>query len=411
MGREVKQAAALGSVEWLEIQRFTDDGGGLFEKKPPSIVNRQLGATGSICHGDGTIGGSMHKEVEEYVEARYLALCSPQAAYDWLSNLPRPKPNGRDGKDVLYRLFSGSKDWSAGREATLLNRNDPLIDYALARWGLSAVVAEKLYPRLSTEDRMTMRACHVAGGGPRKPLEADGDQPMQEAAFLLTNPYAPDDLLKLFFTRSGPFEKITDDQFGAMLKLTGSNTWLHQWEYLDDAPERAESYYPMIRTVWALSMSVPVDQNWADNIWHVLDKLSLTNFDQRDEAVERWRIEQPGKDQHHHASFHVRRLLSRGQPDAMHSDDLAVRLGAYSVFHADKYPGWQEIVVRDGVLGGYNLINNTDLFVSAKNRDQMRDVVVQIARDANDNRVYQAFKDAEKKHRDKKPDWFDPKYQ
>ncbi|MFD1940827.1 hypothetical protein [Paradevosia shaoguanensis] len=347
----------------------------------------------------------MHKAVEEQVETRYLVLCSPQAAYDWLSTLTRPSPHGMSHSDILHLILHGSSEWSAGREATLMERNDPLIDHGLARFGLSKRIADELYTRLPHHDRLTMRAYHASGGGPIAPLDTGGSNAIQEMAFLVGNPYTADDVMKLFFTRTGPFRRLDDEEFGVALKIAATNAWLHDDVFQRERPIRQDSFYSMVREAWTVPMRVPINQEWAAILVAMFDKLTPIEAD-LDGIISRWQIDDPAKEHSAQYSWQLRKIVGRYISGGVDASDLATRLGAYSGFSSDTHNDWERFAARDGVLGAISLMENRSLWAWPTHRSKLRELVIKVARDHNDYHIWPMFQEKEKALQTSNPEWF-----
>jgi hypothetical protein len=350
----------------------------------------------------------MHRDIESLIDARYLELCTPQMAYEWLKELQRPEPTGTSRTD-FFAKFLGPKDWSRNHEMALYGRDDRMIDYGLARYGLSAPVANELYKRLPHKDRLVMRACHPAGGGPLEPLKLETDEAIQEMAIIVGNPYLEDEVLKQFFERTGAFKRLDDEHFLAALKIAATNPWLH-----DDTDERkkhsrSESYWEMLKVAWSLPGIVPVERKWSDALWELYRNMEPVGVDFAT-MINRWYIDEEGKDPERQSSWNLRRLLGRYIQGGGDHADLAVRVGFYSAFYNKDFTERQRqieaYVTRDGVPAAYALIENRGLWMWFDLREKLKEVVLQVARENSDQRLWATFERKEKEHKERNPDWW-----
>src|SRR5919106_5351436 len=111
----------------------------------------------------------MDEKTNSLIEGKYLSVCLPEMAYQWLRSRT---PDTSVYRNAPYVRMSGDHHHY---EMILLERNDPLIDFGLARYGWSIEVANKLYERLDHASKCAMRAYHLAQGGPTEPfLQMDG---------------------------------------------------------------------------------------------------------------------------------------------------------------------------------------------------------------------------------------------
>jgi hypothetical protein len=362
---------------------------------------------------DDLAGGIMHKDIQKALDARFLAVCTPQMAYDWLAAQPKPNLFRSRGGELFGGLFGGVFDPTAEAEHTLFLREDPFIDYALARFGQSARVAAMLYPRLSLEDRKVMRACHAAGGGPLKPLLETSPDVVQELAFWVVNTNIGDDGLEHLFKKTGPFEKVEDAQYRALVELTGSNARLsmpYEREFMDGFDDY--SYHKIFQLAWGMTATAPATQEWAGALYALLYQAipHIHGLD-LDAAIERWRIDdKPEETKKAHGmsnSWYLRALLGKFKGDAgLASDDMAIRSGAYTVFDPQSHAEWQDFAKRDALVFFNAALENGAIWRNFG--DRMR--LSQIAWNIDNNSSLDspnAFKARQSFWKKKHPEWFE----
>lgn len=355
----------------------------------------------------------MDQNIQRILEARFLKVCSAQMAYDWLASQPRPEPRlgSRRVNDLFAALLSHHFDPTVDQEFALLSREDPLIDYALARFGTSPRVAEALYPRLSQEDRCVMRAYHFAGGGPLKPLLESTPEIIQELAFWVGNPNIGDDALFDLFDRSGPFENVDDEKYCALIEIAAYNPRLAT-PYEGSILELGDiGYNEVFAKAWSMAVTVPATQAWASALRILLSHTlpHVQNLDV-DAALERWRIDEKPEDKDHPASmpasWHLRALLGQFLGEAgLESDDMAVRAGAYRIFQPSKFPDWPKFGERDGQTFVESAWHNEGIWREPAQRERLFEVArkadTSLAGDSLTNYVAR-----ERYWKSKHPEWF-----
>ena len=327
----------------------------------------------------------MHKEVEEFLEEHFLTVCTPQMAYEWLEKQPRPELFRNRAGEMLGGRCGGIFAESAGREDALLARNDPLIDYGLARFGTSHRVATALYPRLGQQDRLVMRACHAAGGGPLKPFEEISPEILQELAFWVGNPNIGDDAFEQLFTKSGFFEKVEDDKYRGLIELASRNARLsmrYDRKIMDGFDDY--SYHKVFQLAWDMAGTAPTTQAWAKAVRALLDH-TLPDLRALDLPVvlERWRIDDKPEDNDkpysHSPSWHLRALLAQfAGEEALKSDDMAVRAGFYQSFSPEQHPEWPTFAERDGMVFFDGALYNDAIWRTFPERARLREIAWKI---------------------------------
>jgi len=352
----------------------------------------------------------MHEHIQKIVDQRYLELCAPQAAYEWLRDLPPLRG--------FYRnrfSDSGAKD---EHENVLLDRDDPLIDYALARYGRSGEVATKLYSRLSPADRRVMRACHFAGGGPSEFNTGSGTSPdqMNEMEVWVVNPNIGDEAFSDLFNRRGVFEKATDDQWQTLLAWAGMNPRLstpYESIFMDGYDEY--TYCKTFHEAWLLTKSVPTTQSWAGTLNALLENMVADSHDlDINAALERWQIDEEGKasspwysqSQSWYLRSHISGLLPADK-SLVSSPDVAVRASFYQRFNPRLYSEWPDFAKRDGDIFFNYAMNNELLWRSEDDRQKLSDIAWDLPDKHSTMDAPNSLKAVESRMRRNHPEWFD----
>src|SRR5262245_38908287 len=117
------------------------------------------------------------------------------------------------------------------QETVLVERNDPYLDYALARYGTATKACAAVYGRGDSYIRSTFLAHFPNGGfaqffqgfepGPQMPRTVD------ELRALVTNKSLTDALFQDCFEKKGPFEHLSDEEFQTVIVSAADNPRLH----------------------------------------------------------------------------------------------------------------------------------------------------------------------------------------
>lgn len=351
----------------------------------------------------------MHQHIKEIIERRFFEICTPEMAYAWLRDQPPAKDLHRNR---YSRLGEGDE-----HEQVLLSRNDPLIDYGLARYGRSSEVAEALYERLKHADRCVMRACHVSGGGPET-FDIDEEispDILEELKCWVTNPNIGDDAFSELFTRQGVFEKATDEQWMTLLHWTGTNPRMstpYESTFLDGWDDY--SYHKVFHEAWRLVDKVPATQEWAGTLDALLQNAVPASHDlDIPKALERWRIDDPkneSKAWHSQSrSWYLRTQIARlqkAEQAQLSSDDAAVRAAFYGKFNPRLFPKWPTYLEKDGELFFQYAVGNEMLWRTEEDRQKLSDVAWSVPDPNSHMDAPNMFRAFEERMRDKHPEWF-----
>jgi hypothetical protein len=201
-----------------------------------------------------TLGEMRDEKTNSLIEGKYLSVCSPEMAYQWLRS--------RTPDTSVYRNapcigVSGDHDHY---ETILLERNDPLIDFGLARYGWSIEVAKKLYERLDHAAKCAMRAYHLSQGGPAEPfleMDVSNEESLRELIAWIYNPYHGDDFFDDLFNKTGVFERLADDSYLTLIYLAGRNKRLSTpYESLSLDGWDEYRYHEVFHQAWKLARAL-----------------------------------------------------------------------------------------------------------------------------------------------------------
>jgi hypothetical protein len=213
--------------------------------------------------------------------ARLLA-SSPEAVFDDM----------RRNAEARSRFsFSGSDD---ELELALAQRQEHLIDLALAQFGTSKTVvapllAEGLATASNPSDAIRRRGLRVAcyanehlglfrSHGLLNELATEGIKArilakadIGELAVLLRNPSVGDDALVDLYRKAGPFEKLTDDRWCQLVELAADNPRIVASEDNEYGPDWG--FWGIHKALFRLVTTAPVSDNWCRALHRTLARV------------------------------------------------------------------------------------------------------------------------------------------
>ena len=157
--------------------------------------------------------------IQAIIDGKFLSLRPPSEAVAWL------KGKREATRDVRFAQENKHE------EETLAARNDPYVDFGLARYGWCAEACGEVYERGDHAIRCTFLA-HFPNGGFHKTfatgsfLAGQPPEGVEELQALMMNPCLADNIFTDCFEQKGPFEKLTEEGFQGVLCYAGSNTRL-----------------------------------------------------------------------------------------------------------------------------------------------------------------------------------------
>jgi hypothetical protein len=223
------------------------------------------------------------------------------------------------GPDEVYReLQRLSQEMSQrGRdddfEATLISRNEPLINLGLACFGTNQAVFKALYNhslvtpkdaadnsyllglRIGCLSNVSIREKHFLYDFPRELVgEAEivriivrGEKAELEA--LLCNPQVSETLLENLYRHAGPFASIMEERWLVLLAMSRNNERLVTEKDHYDSPDT--ELYGIHRAIFELLERAPTKDYWLRNLYELVDKVSsqqLTSPESIDVVLARW---------------------------------------------------------------------------------------------------------------------------
>jgi hypothetical protein len=273
-------------------------------------------------------------EYKERIEIGHLSRASPENVLQWFKdNWGEP--------DKEHHLSLPYED--NGRqllEYVLLRRRDPIVNYALARYGYCRETIQKAYDRGDA----SIRYAAVANprGGPVlsqvQEILRTGRSQLVEA--LLKNEFLPSGFVENLLYRRENFVGISDERFMVLIvALTGNKRLNRSYEtlYMDGYDDYR--YHSVFKAAWDLTSTVPATQAWAGVLSSFLQQTQKSHeLDDLKNTIKRWDIDSADDEEvwfQRSQSFHLRTLIADycdADDTLLESDDLALRMSFYRRF-------------------------------------------------------------------------------
>lgn len=208
----------------------------------------------------------MTLSTEQIIEGAFLEVCPPSEAVDWLKR----KRESASKTPLLMR------DDNKHQEEILYLRNDAFIEFGLARYGVNAGVAQRIYERGHLGIRCTLLASFRSGGfdpfGDRFLLHASMPTDTQELCALFSNSTLSDSILEKLLERKPPFDSLSDETFESAIIALAKNPRMstpYDETYLDGYSDY--SYHKVFSCAWQLAATVPITPRWASVLYYLLN--------------------------------------------------------------------------------------------------------------------------------------------
>ena len=360
-----------------------------------------------------------------YRDAAFLAECSVEKAREWLGSQP-----------VTFSRSNGTPETPHERhilEYILLRRRDPQIDLSLAEFGRSSTVLMRVFSRSNKSIRIS--SCRNASlfvgesitgkmnnidlfwrlirEGSSSELRAICENPDLSSGMYhgIMESWVGNERSK------GKDAQISNDRFLQIVEFFSANPRIqvsreNSYEkYFTDGYADYQ-YNALFRECWELALTAPVDQDWAEALAKLYDRLFM-EYAPFDEAklwkiLERWTIDGEVK---YGSSFSLRQVLARRclHPtlETLNAPDRAVRHAFYETFNPEREEfeslSWESWRERDE-LCEYYLIRNKNIWRSRKGRTSLK----YFLRTASDYDLLNIgwFDEVESDYKKTNPDWF-----
>lgn len=344
------------------------------------------------------------------IEAAVLSRMPPADVYRFLEQRSRGEREPTDffterGVRVVDRI--------------LVRRGDPLIDLGVARFGRDVLMLKRLWRRGSDSVRLALLQNRKVG--PKLSLIQEcwmtkdelatvvinGRQSQVQALF--TNKYIHDDLFKLLFDRSPPFDAISEERWANIIFMTAANERLakpYDETFLDGWADF--SYHEVFEKAWKLAETVPVTRLWAMVLSQLYFRVRPVNRTADFlNVVARWRT--LDSDDKLYTAFMVRTRLCDLVPakaNLLSHEDPAVRSSFYRRFSFRKPDEMSPMFEREPKLFIEAALENMTIW----RHEELRHELARLAWAAPDKNhtmdLPNLFNAQERHIREKHPEWF-----
>jgi hypothetical protein len=303
--------------------------------------------------------------IQSIIDGKFLNLCPASEAVAWLKGKREAIQNLRFG-------FRGGENQH--EEQTLTARNDPYIDFGLARYGWCAKACKQVYERGDHAIKCTFLAHFPNGGFDRitNAFSLADQQPngAEELQALMTNTSLVDETFTNCFEQKGPFANLTEEDFQGVLCYAGDNSRLstpYDDSYLDGWSDY--SYHSVFKAAWELTATAPNTPRWANVLYQLLRNCEPppTSFEPIP-VLSRWHLQDD-------YGFYLRSRLAdllKADNALLNSKDPALRQSFYRRFNPASYQRWWEFATADQEYFLDEALWNQFLWRTAETRSELR---------------------------------------
>jgi hypothetical protein len=342
---------------------------------------------------------------EEIVEVKFLSVCSAPEAVQWLK---QKREELGDKPWIMWRNYEN-------QERALVLRNDPYLDFGLARYGTCIEVAKEVYGRGDLGIRCTLLA-HFPGGGislislDSFELADEAPKAIDELKALASNSSLDNHLFEQLFERDGLFKHLSDEDYQIILFEVSNNPRLstpYDDTYLDGYADY--SYNKVFDAAWRLTETVPVTERWAYVLQYLLGRcLPPRSFDPQS-ALSRWHLSEKAEHEKYGSDYFVRSRLAdllEVSDSLLSADDVALRDSFYRRFNPEKYPDWADFAEADGEIFLEGAIRNENLWQTPDLRAALHRLCWDHPDPTSSADMPNLYRGIEQVIRSKHPDWF-----
>ena len=345
-----------------------------------------------------------HADYKERVEIGHLVHSPPVVAVEWLRtswSAPRGEvtnyESAGDGRKLIEYLLS--------------RRNDPLVNHAIARYGVILPMIQRAYDRGDASTKFAALANPRGGARLRQAdqILASGKGSMVRA--MLQNPHLPGEFIERLLEREDVDESR---RMLIVYALTGNARLSQDYDraYLDGYAEY--SHGRVFSAAWELSKTVSPTQQWASILWGLLERTNkATGFKEIDGALARWRIdeekEKPPTWYNRSYSFNVRSLIAdylKADSALLNSEDAALRMSFYRRFSPYHYRDWPNFLERDGAEFINAALENLDLWRDEEERERLSQACWDCPDPHHSMNAPNDFRSKQRRLRTQFPGWF-----
>lgn len=346
----------------------------------------------------------MTLNTEEIIEGAFLEVCPPSEAVDWLKR----KRESTSKTPMLMR------DDNKHQEEILYLRNDAFIEFGLARYGVNADIAQRIYQREHLGIRCTLLASFPSGGfdpyGERFLLHASMPTGTQELCALFSNSTLSDSILEKFLQRKAPFDSLSDETFESAIIALAKNPRMstpYDEKFLDGYSDY--SYHKVFSCAWQLAATAPVTPRWANVLYYLLNACQPPRGMDPAPMIKRWYFRTENPDQVD-AGFYLRSRLAdllAADKALLGARDPALRTSFYRRFRPTEFPKWFTFAEMDQEHFLDSALHNPNLWRTENDRETLSQLSWKHPDPQSDLMMVNHFRAVEGRMREQHPEWFD----
>lgn len=323
------------------------------------------------------------------------------------------KENRKESEEGVYMDMLRAPNDRATLEYCLYRRNEPLIDFSLARYGYTSQVLKRVCKRCDVGTKLA--ALENPDGSVHVITENFwSDASSLELMAFFRNPNLHGGLFTNIFLRENSFKDLTDERHFQLIGLCTkhprlnkkySSTILDGWdEYL---------YHKTFDAAWGLAKTAPVTPAWANALDELLGScLPPFSYENATETISRWSISEDFKAGGHSYNrgpfFRIRSTLAKllAEEDLENHQDAALRIGFYQTFDPLSFSDLPAYFSRDGEEFVTAAMYNPNLWKTEKLRQALNSFCWKCPDPSHRMEMPNDYRIAKKHFMNLQPDWF-----
>lgn len=371
------------------------------------------------------------------INAAELMASSPERVYEWLRARYAATENDRFGIA-----------WPPELENALLNRKEPLIELAIARYSRDFPVREALFQRLESlsqdatqEQKLHAKALRLACLSSRGGASTSGSNERlvalitsgeaDEIEALITNPRAGDGFLADFVERKEPWDVIPSERWLLSMSFLFRNPRVAA-DYKENRFDGFDEYLfgRLAENIWKLAETGPVQKDWA---WMLSSLLGVTTakavaLTDPLAVAKRWvvpdRDEELKKQEEHLydqgmlgpfgsvratlCRLAIAKGLVKSNDILLGSDDVALRCGGYSYLRTTAEE-MATALEKEPKLFFEHAVRNENIWKAPELRETLREASWKVPDPSSYMDAQNTYLAMQESYAAKHPEWFEEK--
>lgn len=306
------------------------------------------------------------------------------------------------------------RDDNKHQEEILYLRNDAFIEFGLARYGVNAGVAQRIYQREHVGIRCTLLASFPSGGFDRISegflLHSSMPTDTQELCALFSNPTLSDGILEKLLERKSPFVSMSEKTFESIIIALAKNPRMsapYDETYLDGYSDYL--YHKVFSAAWQLAATVPTTPRWASILYYLLNACHPPRGVEDPTAmIRRWYLPTESTDQVDAGYFLRSRLadLLAADKALLGARDPALRCSFYRRFRPTDFPTWFKFADSDREHFLDSALHNPNLWHAETDRETLSQLSWNHPDPHSDLMMVNQYRAVEGHMREQHPEWF-----